>query len=566
MAQSPNEPCDRLRARPTADEDQERHRALFAGVDVNSSEIIALLDADASILSVSPAVGNLLGYSPSDLVGSPLYDLLHPDDGAAVRERFGLPPADIDLAAPVSIRLRQAEGGWRHVEVTAFNLVEAGRPAGLVVSIRDLTEFRAQTDALRQQRDLFEAVINSAASLVLVTDAVGRVVRYNRSCEALLGVPSRKVVGRMIWEVVVDPAEAARIKRAFADLKPSDLSSLTTVGLRPTEGNEFVIEWTASGILGRDGAIDFVVVTGIDMTRQRREEEQLRQSEARLRDLAEHTTDLICTVDPKRGTLTYASPSWSRLGYDPAALIGRLAEELVHPDDIGGLRTPIERLVRDGGSAGFEARLRSADGSCAWFETRAQAVLGDQGVVRELQLSSRDVDARRQVEQELVRRALHDPLTGLPNRALLLDRLSTALRRASRLGGSVAVLFCDLDGFKLVNDTFGHAVGDLALVEVAQRLEAACRPMDTVARMGGDEFVVLAEGVDAPEAVRGLAERIRSALAEPIVAGEAKVLLAVSIGVASSLGDSQAADELLVDADRAMYADKRVRRRMRRSG
>lgn len=423
-----------------------------------------------------------------------------------------------------------------------------------------------QAEALRQQRDLFEAVINSTASLVLVTDATGRIIRYNRTCEELLGVPARRVVGRMLWEVLGDPAKSADVREAFAKLSPADLPSHTTLGWRTPRGDDVVVEWTATGIFGRTGAVDFVVVTGIDVSRRRREEEQLRRSEARLRDLAANTTDLICTVDPKRGTLTYASPSWARLGYDPSALIGRRAEELVHPEDAESLRAPMERLVRDGGSAGFESRLRGADGRWSWFETRAQAVMGDHRVVRELQLSSRDVDARRQAEQELVRRALHDPLTGLPNRALLLDRLSTALRRASRIGGSVAILFCDLDGFKQVNDTYGHAAGDLALVEVAQRLEAACRPLDTVARMGGDEFVVLAEGIDAPDAAQRLADRIRVALAEPVMAGGARVALAVSVGVATSPAGGLAADELLVEADRAMYADKRLRRHAPRPG
>jgi diguanylate cyclase (GGDEF)-like protein/PAS domain S-box-containing protein len=526
----------------------------------NSTDVIAILGADTTVRYVSPAVEKLLGHRVADVAGTSALDLVHPDDQPAVRDRLALSAPDFDARSPIPLRLRQADGGWRHVEVTGANRLDDPTVGGLIINIRDLTESRAQTEALRQQRDLFEAVINSAASLVIVTDAVGRIVRYNAACERLTGVPARQVLGRMMWEVLVDPAEVARIKVAFAELQPTDLPSREVVSWRTPADDEVVVEWTANAILGRDGGVEFVVVTGIDVTRQRREEEQLRRSEARLRELAEHTTDLICTLDPHRGVLTYASPSWSRLGYDPAALIGRSVEDLVHPEEVDALRTPIERLVRDGGSAGFEARLAAADGEFAWFETRAQAVMGEHGTVREIQLSSRDVEARRQAEQELVRRALHDPLTGLPNRTLLLDRLTTALRRATRIGGSLAILFCDLDGFKQVNDNFGHLVGDLALVEVAQRLEAACRPLDTVARMGGDEFVVLAEGVEAPDAVHRLADRIRLALGEPVVAGEAKVFLAVSVGVATSHGGGQAADALLVAADRAMYADKRARR------
>ncbi|MCW2545951.1 MAG: hypothetical protein JWN96_411, partial [Mycobacterium sp.] len=165
-----------------------------------------------------------------------------------------------------------------------------------------------------------------------------------------------------------------------------------------------------------------------------------------------------------------------------------------------------------------------------------------------------DVSGLRQAEEELAHWALHDSLTGLPNRVLLVDRIDQAFGRASRRPSTVAALFCDLDGFKEINDSFGHHVGDQVLSVVAERLKTAVRPADTVARIGGDEFVILCEAMDDESVAFGMAARVLSSVAEQLnIAGDA-VALTVSVGVAFARNDSAA--ELLGNADAAMYLAK----------
>jgi diguanylate cyclase (GGDEF)-like protein len=181
---------------------------------------------------------------------------------------------------------------------------------------------------------------------------------------------------------------------------------------------------------------------------------------------------------------------------------------------------------------------RDEDGAPAWFVAQVQ-----------------DVTDARAAEQRLRHRALHDPLTGLPNRDLLMDHLSHALARASRSGTGVAVLFCDLDRFKEVNDTYGHEAGDALLTTVGNRLRDAVRPGDTVARLGGDEFVVVTEGLHDASVVIGLAKRLRAELLQPIDIGPARVLVGASIGMAVA-GPEDDARSVLREADAAMYRAK----------
>jgi diguanylate cyclase (GGDEF)-like protein len=202
-------------------------------------------------------------------------------------------------------------------------------------------------------------------------------------------------------------------------------------------------------------------------------------------------------------------------------------------------------------------RWLTSSGEELIIEWLSSAIVDEHGEISFVVSTGRDATLQRREVERLRRRASHDPLTGLPNRRLFIDRLTTAARRSSRTTHTVSVLFCDIDHFKRINDTFGHAVGDAVLREVATRLEQACRLEDTVARIGGDEFVVLVEGVDAVGGLPGLVERIRAAFGEPVVEGTVTVLLSVSVGVASTTAADHDAGALLHRADRAMYADKR---------
>ena len=279
--------------------------------------------------------------------------------------------------------------------------------------------------------------------------------------------------------------------------------------------------------------------------------------DARFRSLVTHASDVITVTDQALG-VRFVSPSLGRVfGYAPAS--APPVQSLVHPDDYAAAVAVVGEVVAAprGTSATAAWRVRHADGSWRHTETIATNLLDDPNVAGVV-LNTRDVTERKRLEDELVHRALHDPLTGLANRTLLRDRVEQALARTGRGDGDargVAALLVDLDDFKKVNDSLGHGAGDALLVTVSRRMLAATRGCDTVARLGGDEFAVLLEGMADPADATRVADRILQAMRAPVRLDGKEVLVGTSIGIALAT-PGEGVDELLRNADVALYQAK----------
>jgi diguanylate cyclase (GGDEF)-like protein/PAS domain S-box-containing protein len=277
--------------------------------------------------------------------------------------------------------------------------------------------------------------------------------------------------------------------------------------------------------------------------------------DARLAALVQNASDVVSLLDAN-GRVTYVSPSGTRLLARPAdAILGRRWDELVHPDDALEARRFLTDLA-SGQSAGIDHRLARPDGSWLDVETLAMNLLGDD-TVDAIVLNTRDVSQRKELERRLAHQATHDALTGLPGRALLEDRIEQALARRRRDGRRLAVLFVDLDDFKSLNDTLGHAAGDIALREVAARLERSVRESDSAARLGGDEFGLLLDGVDGPDEAIAVAGRCIAALTQPLLIDGQELYATATIGIALDTDETGTSDHMLRHADAAMYHAKR---------
>ncbi len=256
--------------------------------------------------------------------------------------------------------------------------------------------------------------------------------------------------------------------------------------------------------------------------------------------------------------ITYLSDGLTDLLGNRVDIVGRDAIELIHPDDAPSVRAAVANvLARRDRATTFEFRAECADGAWRWLEARAANLLADPSVLG-IAMNVRDVSERKSLESHLRHRALHDTLTDLPNRTLLEDRLRGAIGRSGRDGRSVTVFFLDLDAFKSVNDTLGHGAGDEVLAGVGGRLAAVARAQDTVARYGGDEFVVVVEHDQEGEWVKDFANRLRGVFREPVQAGRQLVPVTASFGVASASGGNPSPEGLLRDADAAMYQVKQA--------
>ena len=281
-----------------------------------------------------------------------------------------------------------------------------------------------------------------------------------------------------------------------------------------------------------------------------------RRSEARFQTLVQNASDVILVARPDT-TITYQTPSALRiLGYGPGELEGAQLTSLLHPNDVETAMTAYGGVAfRAGTSVTAEWRIRHGDGSWRHVEVVANNLLGDP-TVEGIVLTLRDVTERKGLEEELKHQAFHDALSGLANRALFRDRLEHALERAARSLSSLAVLFLDLDDFKFINDSLGHAAGDELLVAVATRLMGSLRTGDTAARFGGDEFAILLEETDDPQDACEVAERVLADLKPAFWIKDRSVTIHASIGVAYSKCGAEDPAELLQAADVAMYAAK----------
>lgn len=310
--------------------------------------------------------------------------------------------------------------------------------------------------------------------------------------------------------------------------------------------------------LGRVGtAVERALATADERRARLAAESALQESEDRYRRLADNAPDVIFRfrIQP-RFEAEYLSAAVAELsGYAPEEIYARpdLVFEMVHPADRGLFEA---RLEPDGDfDEPVTIRVRRRDGDVRWVEYRLKPVAGTDESVLAIEGVARDVTALKEAEAELAHLALHDPLTGLANRELFVDRLGQALARRLRHRATVAVLFVDVDALKGVNDRYGHDVGDRVLVAVGESLRSAVRPSDTVARLGGDEFVVLLPDLPGPDPALRVAERVGRTLAEPTRSRD--VAVSASIGIAFAPDVDQGPDDLLRDADRAMYRAKR---------
>ncbi len=282
-----------------------------------------------------------------------------------------------------------------------------------------------------------------------------------------------------------------------------------------------------------------------------------RAGEARFSTLVQNSSDLITVLDAENNVL-YQSPSIERvLGYTVEEVTGHPFARLLHADEQGRL---LRRLTDGAGAASraevIDCLLAHKDGSLRHFEILHTDLLAD-SAVGGIVLNSRDVSERKAFEEQLAHQAFHDPVTHLANRALFNERVRHAVARTLREGAGMAVLFVDLDDFKTVNDSLGHAAGDRVLFEVAQRISASVRAADTAARFGGDEFAILLEDVHDLQAAVETAERILDSLRRPLELDENQLILRASLGISvAEAGQATDADELIRNADAAMYIAK----------
>jgi len=412
--------------------------------------------------------------------------------------------------------------------------------------------------------DWLRFIVQNSSDIVMVVDPDGTFRYASPAFGRILGYDPGEASGKNLFDLV-HPDDVPRVlegTKRVASRGVPDGTDVVEYRFRHKDGSW---KWMEGRVTDRqaDPVVGGIVVNARDITERKGSEESLREAEQKYRTLVEQIP-VVAYIDRADGSDTplYTSPQIEGLiGYTPEEGPGvRLWREHLHPEDRERVLAADERFERaDEKRFGAEYRLIAKDGSVVWVLEDAVLVKDATGSPLYWQGILYDITERKEAEKWLEHRTLHDLLTDLPNRLLLLDRLGHALARTEREGrGQVAVLFMDLDRFKVINDSLGHEAGDRLLVAVAERLKGYMRPEDTLARFSGDEFVVLVEDVESPEQAIRVAERIHTDVLESSFVLEGReIYVGTSVGIALGNARTKSAEDLLRNADMAMYRAKR---------
>ncbi|WP_167175291.1 sensor domain-containing protein [Saccharomonospora amisosensis] len=487
------------------------------------------------LVYVNPAAARFVAAElADDLIGKPITDFVDPFAVPDMLKRIEELEGPGATTTPTEVELKRLDGETMLIESVSVRTTWQGRPAYQVI-MRDITAQKSAEAALHYQA----ALVSHVSDAIIATTAEGVVTSWNPAAETVYGHSSRSAIGRPVGEVVgsrLDPAAVLADGGVVEDTH------------RRADGSRLAIRVSAAKMNG-----GYVLVCADETAR--------RQAERRYSTVVAALDEGVVVIGAD-GFVESANPAAGRiLGLPLHAVIG-CSPTLFPLYDESGQRIdpadyPSALSRRTGEPAGTRVvRAQRPDGRCVWLSMSCRPLDGSPTTPAAVVTSFTDITERRAIGERLEHDATHDPLTGLANRTLVLQRLASALREGSR-GGMACVLFIDLDKFKVINDSLGHNIGDKVLRIAGQRLQHSVRRSDLVGRLGGDEFAVVTFEVRHDGEIRSLIEHLRRSLTEPITVDGRRLRIDASIGIVTAgPGDGRSAEDLIRDADVAMYQAK----------
>jgi len=542
--------------------------ALRRALDASSSGIVVAdaRVAERPILYVNPAFERLFGWSARDVVGRDAHILA--EQALTLETRTEMARAlDAGRAFRTTIVARHRDGSTFDADVdVAVARAADGSPAEWIVTIADVSDRVRALDQLElaeaRYRDLVENI--PAVAYIADWDQMGTLRYVSPQIERLLGWPPDAFIDDQdLWYRCIHPDDLDRVRaeerRAWTSGEAFDLE----FRMIARDGRELWV-WDKEGLV-RDGGAAPRMSQGVlvDVTPVRATESLLRDERHRAQRYLDIAGTPIVVLDAAGRVTLLNRAADELLGHPDGLLLGAdWFDRVVPAPEQAAAREAFDELLSgdaEPDDAAAEHTLLTAGGETRVIAWRDTVMRDDDGSVTAIMRSGVDLTERRAAEEQIAYLAYHDSLTGLPNRALLQEHLELALARARRQGGAVALLYLDLDGFKLVNDSLGHPAGDELLCHVTMRLSERRRGMDLLARQGGDEFLLLLADVDRAEAegtARRVADSLLRALAKPFIISGAEFHIGASIGISLYPRDAADADELLRHADASMYEAK----------
>jgi diguanylate cyclase (GGDEF)-like protein/PAS domain S-box-containing protein len=538
----------------------EARNRLLAAVVEQSSEAIVIKDLDNVILSWNAGAERIYGWSHAEAVGRNITLLVRPAaSGTDVARRIArLRRGEPDAWRAVSQR---RDGTKIHVDVNVSPLYdEGGHHIGEITMVRDITEREQAESALRatqaRNREL-ALIVDQSYDAIITKDTFNRIITWNRGAERIFGWSADEVLGRNFMALMAPGADEAALQAAIARIGERRAQTWETV--RTTKsGRQIHVEVTVSPLFDDDGKHLGEISINRDISQRVQAEDALRDHRLFLEQAQEVGGIGSWALSLTDGRLTWSDETARIFGIEPATFDGR--EETfygrVHPEDAERVRA--DKALAQSTRTPFtsEFRILRPDGSQRWICEHAAIICDHEGRALRVLGVAQDITERRAAQERIEFLATRDPLTELPNRLLLRDRITHSMAGAVRNGTQLALLFIDLDRFKTINDSLGHRIGDELLKQVARRLARCVRSEDTLARLGGDEFVVLLQGLSDAQGASQVARKVLKALTRPYLIEGHQLSTSCSIGISLYPTDGTDAQALMKNADAAMYHAK----------
>jgi len=540
---------DTREARDALEANERQMRALVQ----YSDNIVQILDASANIVWVSPACEWVLGYSTADLTGRNAREVVHPEDVEDLRESFlTVLSGKLGMSAKGRARVRAKDRSWKWLECVFTNRLDDPAVEGIIGNFRDITSQMHAEQSLRESERLFRSLAQSSPTGIYQQNSKNECIYVNERWVEITGLSAEDAMGQG-WRRIMHPDDRDRFKIGNDVTPVNDQPLFTEFRIVRPNGDVRWVALRTQPMISEQGELEGSVGAISDIT-DRMEAERDTQ---RLTDIFEATHDLVGIADRDGQLLYFNASARAFFGLpDHGGLDGQNLLQKFTPEVVERLVSDIQSdLERDGMWYG-ELAVTRADGVVVPVLAQLLNHTDEHGNFEFFSGVMHDISERKQFESQLAHQATHDPLTSLPNRVLLLERLQQALDRAQRHRKRVAVLFLDLDHFKVVNDSLGHGVGDRLLISIADRLKTVVRPGDTIARFGGDEFVVLCEDLETKADAVAVADRVNNVISGPFTVDDAEVFVGVSIGIAFPDDPAAEPGTLIRDADAAMYRAK----------
>lgn len=511
-----------------------------------AGDVVVVTEVGGELLWVSPSARRIMGWDGAELAGRPTTDFIHEDDLERALELRGSPEE-----GHVLIRIRRADGSYLWCRVLSRPIIDdQGEYRGRVSIFRDVHVEVENRHKLAESEEWYRLLVENVTDFVTMASPDGRFTWASPSVANVVGWTAEEVCGQSVLSYL-HPHDTPRLLELREQMAEGRTSVLRARALR-SDGTYRWLELNIKPIY-ESGELVGRLTAYRDVHVEVEAQEALAASEHLFRMLAENATDVVAYADD--GLLAWVSPSvGAALGWDPGEMVGKSLVAYAHPSDVTAVAEQQQEAVVRTTRRRF--RLRNRDGGHHWVESHAGPYRDAAGKPGGWVTSFRVIDDIVRAEEVLDRRARFDALTGLINRQEVFEQLEASGRRT---GEEVAVLFFDVDHLKQINDVFGHSAGDEVLRIVAERARGAIRADDLAGRIGGDEFLVILRGVHGPEEAQRLAEKICTAISDPVLLADGPVVPSVSIGVTLAPPGEDAA-ALIRRADHAMYEAKRAGR------